>query len=37
MPDAKCTRSLACKIKQSIRVSSPQVHRNHTGIPCAMV
>jgi hypothetical protein len=27
MPDAKCTRSLACKIKQSIRVSSPQVHR----------
>ena len=27
MPDARCTRSLACKIKQSIRVSSPQVHR----------
>src|SRR5580700_10992095 len=31
------TRSLACKIKQSIRVSSPQVHRKQTGIPCAMV
>jgi hypothetical protein len=31
------TRSLACKIKQSIRVSSPQVHRKQTGIPRAMV
>jgi hypothetical protein len=37
MPDARCTRSLACKIKQSIRAYSPQVHRKHTGIPCAMV
>jgi hypothetical protein len=37
MPGAQCTRSLACEMEVSTRVSSPQVHRNYPAFPHAMV
>src|SRR6266404_3754898 len=37
MPGARCTRSLACEMKQSTRAWSPQVQTDSTGIPRAMV
>ena len=37
MPGARCTRSLACEIKQSTPAQSPQVQTDSTGIPRAMV
>jgi hypothetical protein len=36
MPGVRCTRSLVCK-RLAHEHNSPQVHRFHTGIPCATV
>ena len=37
IPGARCTRSLACKIKVSIRASSPRSHRFHPAFPAQWV
>ena len=37
MPDARCTRGLACKSAQKKAHTSIQVQRRQSGIPCAMV